>query len=332
MPPEAAGAAGSICYAKAIAINGRLQTPTPVSVSPASGTPGSQPLTFVFTDPSGYAYLQVLDVLINNALDGRHACYVAFLPTGPTAGTVFLVEDAGDAGGPYQGLTLPGSGTVSNGQCTIKGVGSSVTSGSNNLTLALAMTFGSSFAGNKIVYLAARDTAANNSGWQALGTLSVPGASYPEGPLGPAVIGAEPGRSTQSTVAPYAFTFTDSNGWRDIAVANILVNSAIDGRQSCYLAIVPTSAASAFIMLVDNAGNAGGPYAGMAVPGAGTVSNGQCTITGAGSTVSASGTTLRVTLQMSFDHSFAGNRVFFVAARSSTLNSDWQAVGTISVP
>ena len=48
--------------------------------------------------------------------------------------------------------------------------------------------------------------------------------------------------------------------------------------------------------------------------------------------VKGAGNSYQVTLQMSFNHSFAGNQVFFLAAQSKTQNSDWQAVGTISVP
>jgi hypothetical protein len=33
---------------------------------------------------------------------------------------VFLVDDTGEAGGPFVGLVLPGSATIQNSQCTIK--------------------------------------------------------------------------------------------------------------------------------------------------------------------------------------------------------------------
>jgi len=330
----APGAAGSIGGGTTIVIDTAPPPPvlSPVSVSPASGNPGTQPLTFVYTIPgSGYLNLKVLDVLISNALDGRHACYVAVLPWGSSSGSVYLVDDAGDAGGPYQGLVVGtahmGPDTMGNGQCTIQAAGSSVTNNGNNLTLTLSMTFSSSFAGNKIVYMSVQDTAGNNSGWQALGTLSVPGPA----PIGPAVTGMSPGRSSTATQA-YTFTFTDTNGWNDITVADILIANAMDGRQACYVAIVPASATSASIMLVDDGGDAAGPYSGMVVPGSGTVSNSQCSITGAGSSVNGSGNTLTVTLAMSFNHSFAGNRVFFLAARNNTLDTGWQAAGTVLVP
>jgi len=311
-----------------ISVSGPPQAPLAGSANPAAGSGLSQTLTFTFSDTGGWQSLTVVDVLINNVLDGRHACYVALVPSGATSGSLYLVDDAGEAGGPFQGMVLPsGSGSIGNGQCSISGAGSSVSGSGNNLTLTLAVTFNSSFAGNKLFYLAARDQAANNSGWQAMGTWAVPGPFV----AGPVVSGVSPARSSLPAEA-YAFTFTDSNGWQDIAVANILINTAIDGRQACYLAIVPSSANSAPVFLVDNAGDAGGPYAGLVLPGTGTVSNGQCTVSGAASTVSGSGNTLNVTLGITFSPSFAGNQVLFAAARSNTLSSGWQAVGTTTVP
>ena len=48
--------------------------------------------------------------------------------------------------------------------------------------------------------------------------------------------------------------------------------------------------------------------------------------------MAASGNTLTLTLTITFNHSFAGNRVMYLAARSNTANSDWQASGTVGVP
>jgi len=303
-------------------IGSPLPGPMPTAAGPAGGNGISQSFTVTFSDPGGYQNLQVVDVLINNALDGRRACYIAFTPS---SNSLLLVDDAGDAGGPYQGLVLPGSGSIANGQCTINGAGSSATGSGTTLTLTLAITFSAGFAGNKIVYLSAQDKSAANSGWQALDTWSVPGSA----PAGPAVSGMSPARTYNFGPATYTFTFTDTNGWQDISVANVLVNSAIDGRHACYLAFVPGSES---VFLVDDAGDAAGPYSGMVIPGSGTVSNSQCSIGAAGSSVAGSGNTLTLTLAITFSPGFAANQVFYLAARSTTLNSVWQAVGSVSVP
>jgi hypothetical protein len=65
----------------------------PLSVDPpgwaASGGSSSQTFTFQFSsEPSGHQTLSVLNVLINQALDGTYACYIAFVPNGSGGGTL----------------------------------------------------------------------------------------------------------------------------------------------------------------------------------------------------------------------------------------------------
>jgi len=303
--------------------------PSSLGVAPPAGSGTTGTLAFTFADTGGWQDLSVVDVLIRDVLDGRQACYVAFVPSTASSGSVFLVDDTGDAGGPYSGMVLPGSGSVFNSQCSITGAGSSVVAnGSNGLTLTLALTFAPGFAGNKVIYMAARDATAN-SGWQVRGTWNVPGAPA----TGPAVSGVSPTRGAGSQA--YTFTFTDTNGWQDLSVVDVLINSAINGVKACYVAFVASGASSGTVYLVDDAGDSGGsfagPYAAMLLPGSSTVNNRQCTINGSGSTVAASGNTLTLTLSILFSQTFAGDQVVYAAARSNTQNSGWQAVGTISV-
>jgi len=295
--------------------------------NPSAGSALNQTLTFTFSDPTGWQNLGIVNVLIDNFLDGRHACFVAFMASGASSGSLYLVDDAGDAGGPYSGMVLPGNGSVQNSQCSVAGAGSSVNGSGNTLTLTLAITFSASFAGNKIVYLAAQDNAGNNSGWQALGTWGVPGPP----PAGPAAGGVSPARSSAATQT-YTFTFTDTNGFQDLSVLNVLINDFLDGRHACYVAFVPSGATGGSVYLVDDAGDAGGPYSGMLLPGSGAVTNSQCTVNAAGSSVTASGNTLTLTLAVTFNQSFAGDRVIYLAARSNTLNSNWQSLGSVTVP
>jgi hypothetical protein len=140
-------------------------------VTPGRGTGFTQTLTFTFTDTNGWQDISVANVLVNNAIDGRRACYLAY-----AHGALYLVDDAGDSGGPYSGMLLPpvpGASSISNGQCTIDGSRSFAAGNGNTLTLTLAVTFTQSFAGNQIAYAAARNNSGQNSGWQAVGTADV---------------------------------------------------------------------------------------------------------------------------------------------------------------
>ena len=62
--------------------------------------------------------------------------------------------------------------------------------------------------------------------------------------------------------------------------------------------------------------------------------NSQCTVNGVGSSASINGNTLTLTLNTTFGAGFAGNRVFYLAARdvNALNNTDWQAAGSRTVP
>jgi len=126
--------------------------------------------TFTFSDTKGAQDLGVVNILINNFLDGRHACYLAY--SNPL-GVLYLVNDAGTALLPGQSLST--SGSIGNSQCTVSWGASPVVVSGNNLTISLTLVFSATaFGGNRVVYLAARDASeGNNTGWQAMGTWLV---------------------------------------------------------------------------------------------------------------------------------------------------------------
>ena len=158
-------------YSNAVAV--ALGT-MPVSASPASGSGFNQTFTFTFSDPRTFLDLDVVNVLINNFLDGRSACYLAY--SRPT-GTIYLVNDAG--AGPLPGLPLNGSGngtaSVSNSQCRLNLVGSAAFTNGNSLSLVLNLNFFGGFAGNKVIYMAARDLQGGNFGMAGVGHLGSAG-------------------------------------------------------------------------------------------------------------------------------------------------------------
>ena len=301
--------------------------PVAVGGTPAFGTGGTQSFTFQFSDQSGYQALGVVNVLINNVLDGRNACYLAY---SVNSNRLFLVDDAGDAGGPFAGsLALGDPSTIQNSQCAVN-LTSAVGSG-NTLTLVMNIVFKPAFGGNRIVYVAARDQVSGNTNWQALGVWQAP--FTPAGTM--AVTGAAPARGAGAagTNRQYAFTFTDAKGTGDFGIVNVLINSSIDGRKACYVAYnVQTSQ----LFLVDDQGDAGGPFAGGIVLNGGStaVQNSQCSISGVGSSAAfTAANTLTLTLNITFLPAFTGNQVFFAAARDvgGGNNTGWLALGTWTV-
>ena len=293
--------------------------------SPNAGTGSQQTVTFGFTDPYGWEDLSVVNVLINNFLDGRAACYLAYVVP---SRTLFLVDDGGDAGGPFAGsVALGNSNAIQNSQCGVALV--SATGSGASLSITLNITFKSAFGGNKISYLAARDVAQDNTGWQALGVWQAPWT--PAGTISVTSIAPTRGVQASGTAGTFTLTLTDSKGASHIGIVNLLVNNFIDGRQACYLAYVGSSNS---LDLVDDGGHAQGPYAGsMVLNGSGTIQNSQCSVNGAGSSAVLAGNTLTLTLNITFKSTFAGDRILYVAGRdgSGGNNTDWQAVGTWTV-
>ena len=64
--------------------------PGAVSVSPAFGSGDANLITAVFSHPGGWSSLGVVNLLVNSALDGRNACYLAYdVPSN----RIYLVQD-----------------------------------------------------------------------------------------------------------------------------------------------------------------------------------------------------------------------------------------------
>ncbi len=294
-----------------------------MAISPAAGSSASQAFTYTFTDLLGYSDLNVVNVLIRDGLDAVSACYVAYVaPSSPLSpnNVLYLVADNGTT---LTGGYTPGTAhTLSNSQCSINVASSSVSVGGNVLTLALATTFASGFAGNKIIYAAGRDVDLNNSGWQALGTWGVPTLST----ASPSVTSWSP---TASSNLSQTFTavLTDSAGYSNINVVDVLINNGLTAVNACYIAY---ARGANVLYLVDDAGTAlSSP---LTPGGSGTVENTQCKISAAGSGVWPSGNSpnsLSVSIAVTFFPGFQNNNVAYVAVlNNSSGNSGWQSMGT----
>lgn len=190
------------------------------------GAGAVETLNFLFTHPLGAARLNILNVLVNRSLDARGACYVAY--SRPLQ-VLYLVNDQGPDDGLSSGLTLGSSGSVSNSQCTIYGAGSSLSSfGATTDRLRLRVSFKPSFAGSRIIYLAARGDDGSNSGWSPVSVLLLPEVSSA------AILVSktpffEPNLEGQITTLAYQQA---SSSGKFLTVWS-LINTALDGRSAC---------------------------------------------------------------------------------------------------
>ena len=314
------GLLGSGVFAVKLGGSGSSQTPTPSSLNPVASSGSSQIYTFQFSDLDGWQDLDVVNVVMNFALDGRSACYVGY---SRPQNVLYLV---GDDGGALQALPLNGTGgAVSNSQCTISRLGSSASGSGATLTLTLDIAFSSAFGGNKVIYMASRDIVANNSGWYTMGVHGVPPlpANFPK------AISMNPASGAVSA-ANITFTYQDQTDARNLQTAWALMNTALDGGHACYVAYYQPG--NSLYLLPDN-GDASQATSMVLNGSATSLSNSQCTILGTGSGASVSGSLLNVRLNMVFKQAFSGFKGVWMAEQTiGGQIGDWQSLGAWRVP
>jgi hypothetical protein len=279
--------------------------PTVVSLLPTSGTGATQAFTAVYSDPNGTGDLGDVRILFNTSITGVNACYVLYYPA---SNSVYLENNANN--GTTGPLTPGSSSSISNGQCTLAGAGTSVSLSGNNMTAHFALTFTSSFSGLKNVYLGVNSASAS-SGWVQMGSW----APVSAGP--PTVVSLS---STTVTGSAQTFTavYSDPNGTADLGNVRMLLNTALNGANACYVFYYPASNS----LYLENDANTG--TAGPLTPGSlSSISNSQCTLAGTGTSVSTSGNNIKVNFALTFTSSFSGLQNAYLSANSPSASSGW---------
>jgi hypothetical protein len=289
-----------------------------VSVAPSSGTgfaaPPPQPVfTFLFSDTGGWANLQWTQILFSATQNGFNACYVYY----SVAGNWIALD--GDNNNWGNAASLGSGGTVQNSQCSVNATASSASGSGNNLTLKLAITFFSSFAGAKNTYMIAQDNDALRSQWLTAGTWTV------GNPPVPSVVSSNPS-SSGGSAQTFNFVYSDTGGWANVNNAQVNFNTAITGANGCYIGWNHAG----WIVLMNDAGTTW--VGSLTLGSSGSIHNSQCTVIGTGSGTSGSRNNLTLTLNMTFSSSFAGTQNIYMFAADSGSATPWVNMGTWTVP
>ncbi len=298
-----------------------LLLPTARDGGPIAPSGNSQTVVARYSHPAGVEYLGVVNVLINRALDGGNACYVAY---SRPFGLLFLVRDGGTGEG-LIGPLIPGSAeSVSNSQCTISGQGTSAMVSGNSLTLTLAVSYAASFRGSRVIYTAAQSVSNVTSGWQTMGAALVPEAalSFPRAnALAPAAATA----GTQTLAA----TFQDATNANNLQTVWLLMNTAVDASLACYVAyFVPGN----LLFLYPDNGD-GSQATAIALSGSNIIENGLCRISAQGSSAVKNGNQLTLTLNYTMKPAFAGPRGIWGAVQNAAVQtSPWTILGAWMAP
>jgi len=284
------------------------QPPTVVSVTPNPATGLSNTFALTYSDPNGAEDLKYVKVIFNPGTGASTTCYVSY-----TVGSN-LLSLYNDAGTGVTSIT-PGSGTLSNSQCTITGSGTSVVRSGDNLTLNLPVTASSTYTGIQTVFMDAVDNSAATTGWVNKGTWT-PAANQP-----PAVVSETPNPATGLSNT-FVLTYSDPNGATNLKYVEVNFNSTTAVSNTCYASY---SLVTNQLSLYNNAGTGFSSIN----PGSGTLSNSQCTITGSGTSVVKSGDTLTLNLKVTASSTYTGvHSVFMEAIDNSSATTGWISEGT----
>ncbi len=294
------------------------QAPTVVSGTPTNPTTSPQTFTFTVRDNNGSANLDRVYFLVNTTatvpVNSCHGFYDR-----ATNGLYLYNNDYSVLQGP---LTLGTSGSLSNSQCSVNGLTSSLVSGAGtDVVFNLGMSLLGSYAtSTQNIYIWAVDKEANGTGWVQTGTWGNAGA-----PVAPTFVSGTPANPSGSPQT-FALVARDGNGFSDISRMYFVVNTT---------ATVPVNschgfydrATGAFYLYNDALTVLQGPL----TPGvAGTLANGQCSINGATSSVTGSGTDLTVTMTMSLLGSYgAGQQKLYTwTLDNAGTGTGWQLAST----
>jgi hypothetical protein len=287
--------------------------PSPVSVTPSSGSGSSQIFSFVSSSPKGYAALSTVLVVVNTTQVSAGECYFLYYPG---SNVLYMVNDAST--GWVGSIALGQTGILQNSQCSIDAAASSVSGSGNNLTLNVALTFSPAYNGAKNIYMDAYD--GTDSGWQQKGTWTVPGAT---GPPAPVSVTPNSGSGYSQT---FSFVSSDPRGYTALSAILVVVNATLANSGECYFLYYPASNA---LYLANDASTG---WAGSITLGqTGTLQNSQCVINAAGSSSSGSGNNLTLKVAVTFQTTFGGAKNIYMDAYDGA-DSGWQQKGTWTVP
>lgn len=283
---------------------------------------------FIFRDSNGANDLGIVNILINRALDGRAACYVAY---NAATEQLYLVDNAGL--GLLELPMSPSTAAVENSQCKIERGSVLAVKSVDRLTLTLTMQLSAALGGPLAVYAAARDRLEANSGWQAASVIRQFGTT--------GQLTASPNSPFDLTlpvgpVVTYAVRYTtaDLSPAGAITSMQVLINSGLDAANACYIGI-DRAAQRAYLvsddgtqLLVNGVALNAGPIA------SGTVENSRCILRSSGSSIFESGASeLYLTLSLQFKSNFAGNKFAFagVQAAGAGRNSGWSLLQAVKL-
>jgi GH18 family chitinase len=287
--------------------------PTPIKLTPASGSGSSQQFTLQISDVSGYGDIQQIDAVFNKAIGLPHSCLIEYWA--PTR-TIYLSSDDNAS---WTQAALGSSAVLQNSQCGVNAARSSVSEAGTALNLTLAMNFSSTYSGTNNIFVFAAGQSGLNSGWQDLGSWTVPVKVV----QGPPTVTLTPANGVGSGVT-FTISVTDGNGYATVQQTELVIGAV--GGHSCWIEYWAHTN-TLYLRSDDNTSW----YSGT-VGSSTTLENSQCAVDARSSTVSGSGNTFVLALPVTFSRTYTGVKpIYSFAADRSGSSSGWQTSGSWTV-
>ena len=289
-------------------------TSQPVSVSPETGSGAQQTFTATYSNASSVLSVYIM---VSSYVQPQSSCFAEY---DPGTNQFRLIADNGSS----VSVVSPGSGSASNSQCTLSGLGASATTVGNNLSVTFPLSFTVGYVGAKNVFLFALSTNNQNTWWQQEGIWTVTsgiGGGVPPGAIPvcnaqgfPCVASLTPANGSGLT-GTFTGVFTHSGGASQHYLGYILflptpniVQYTATG--SC---LVEYNRISNAMRLINDAGTDWLPgIIGLPVGQTGSLTNSHCTLNVGQSSGVINGTTMTVTAAMTFNSGFSGKLATFM--------------------
>ncbi len=274
--------------------------PVSLYANPASGSGLTQAFSFVTADPNGNQDVSIFNVIVNSSLNSVNACWVQYYRQ------LNQLRLLSDNIATFFGPLVPGAtGSVQNSQCILDAAGSSVITDGALLTVNLALTFKTAFAGARLLNVSLTDNGGLAGAYVVEGAWTVPSAVTPAAPT---VVSVTPS-SGSGAAQTFSLLYSDTNGSQDLAVVQVIFNATLNSVNSCWVQYY--RAANELRLISDNIQSFFGPL----TPGASnSVQNSQCILNATGTSVSQSGSNLTLNLSLTFKPAFAGPKGIFLSA------------------
>jgi len=294
-----------------------------VSATPSSGSGSSQTFQFLYNDTFGAGDLSTAWMWFTPqynpaALVSANTCLLYY---NNATNQLSLLNDAATSWGTP--MTVGTASALQNSQCSVNVANVSVTPNGTALTVSLPVTFKPGFAGTQQI-LSYVNNSAINSGWQKMGSWTVPALAVSALSTTPSS-GSGPSQTFQ-------FQYSDTFGASDLSTAWMWFTPQYNPAApvSANTCLLYYNNATNQLSLVNDAATSWGTP--MTVGKAGALQNSQCSVNVANVSVTPNGNALTVSLPVAFKPGFAGTQQIWSYVNNSVINSGWQPMGSWTVP